>query len=154
MNNEFVDLIGFESIYEINKNGDIRSKNKINKYRKPQIVTGYMQVVLFNKEIKKARYIHNLVWESFNGKIKDGLEVDHIDENKLNNHISNLRLVTHRQNRLNWVTKRNKYTGTQKANNKFMAKYRLNGKQIYLGVFNTQQEAHEQYLKAINNSFK
>jgi len=42
-----------------------------------------------------------LVWEAFNGKIPAGLEIDHIDRDKHNNTLSNLRLVTHSENCLN-----------------------------------------------------
>lgn len=41
---------------------------------------------------------HRLIWESFNGKIKSGLEVDHMDGDKHNNNLSNLRLLTHSEN--------------------------------------------------------
>ena len=41
---------------------------------------------------------HRLVWETFNGKIPTNLELDHIDGNKHNNKLSNLRLVTHSEN--------------------------------------------------------
>jgi len=44
---------------------------------------------------------HRLVWEAFNGKIPKGLEIDHIDHDKHNNKLSNLRLVTHSENCLN-----------------------------------------------------
>ena len=44
---------------------------------------------------------HRIVWEAFNGKIPAGLEIDHIDRDKHNNTLSNLRLVTHSENCLN-----------------------------------------------------
>ena len=56
--------------------------------------TGYA-IVSFNG---KNRYVHNLVWEAFVGKIPDDMEIDHIDCNKLNNSLYNLELVTHQEN--------------------------------------------------------
>lgn len=46
-------------------------------------------------DIKEKRYRleHNIVWEEHYGKIPDGMQVHHIDHNKLNNDISNLKLV-------------------------------------------------------------
>lgn len=41
---------------------------------------------------------HRVVYETFVGKIKQGLEIDHIDGDKHNNNISNLRMVTRSEN--------------------------------------------------------
>ena len=51
-----------------------------------------------------AAPIHKLVWETFNGKIPEGLEIDHMDNNRKNNNIDNLQLVTRGENnRLRFV---------------------------------------------------
>ena len=42
--------------------------------------------------------IHRLVYETFVGKIKYGLQIDHIDGNKQNNTLENLRMVTQSEN--------------------------------------------------------
>ena len=48
---------------------------------------------------KKLLYLaHNVIWNLHYGKIPKGLFVDHKDTDSLNNNISNLRLVTHREN--------------------------------------------------------
>lgn len=54
---------------------------------------GYM--VFYNKgqEIKA----HRVIWEQYHGKIPKGYIIHHKDENKLNNDISNLQLVTRAQ---------------------------------------------------------
>ena len=48
-------------------------------------------------------YIHRLQWIHHNGNIPYNMEIDHIDMQKSNNHISNLRCVTISQNRKNRV---------------------------------------------------
>lgn len=47
---------------------------------------------------KKTVYVHRLVYEAFKGEIPEGMEIDHIDRNKLNNKPDNLRVVTHIEN--------------------------------------------------------
>lgn len=47
---------------------------------------------------RKFSKVHRIVWEVHNGPIPAGMEIDHIDMDKTNNHISNLRLVTHAEN--------------------------------------------------------
>ena len=42
--------------------------------------------------------LHRLVWETFNGDIPDDLTIDHIDTNKKNNSLANLRLLTRSKN--------------------------------------------------------
>lgn len=43
----------------------------------------------------KLRLAHHIVWESVNGPIPDGMEIHHIDENKKNNDIENLMLLSY-----------------------------------------------------------
>lgn len=51
----------------------------------------------------KAYYVrvHRMIWELTNGPIPDGLQVDHIDRNRQNNLIENLRVVTCAENNQN-----------------------------------------------------
>lgn len=46
----------------------------------------------------KRVYEHRYVWESANGPIPDGFEINHIDGDKTNNIIENLELVTRQRN--------------------------------------------------------
>jgi hypothetical protein len=61
--------------------------------------TGYRYVGLYRKKDdggaeRKWLRVHRLVYHHFKGPIKRNLVVDHMDENKSNNHISNLQLLT------------------------------------------------------------
>ena len=51
--------------------------------------------------IKSTVFLHREVWEYHNGKIPQGMMIDHIDRNRSNNSISNLRLVNSKENRAN-----------------------------------------------------
>ncbi len=52
--------------------------------------------------VNKAKYgLHRLAWEAIFGKIPKGYEIDHIDRNRGNNKLSNLRCVSREQNQVN-----------------------------------------------------
>ena len=55
---------------------------------------GYMTVNLVNnKGEEETRRVHELVWEAFKGKIPEGYEVSHINGDKTDNRLENLKLV-------------------------------------------------------------
>ena len=72
-------------------------------------------------------------------------QIDHIDRIKLNNHISNLRIVSNQKNSFN---KNAKGYYFHKRDKKYIAKIGLNGKQKKLGYYDTEEEAHNAYLEA------
>ena len=61
---------------------------------------GYMmQTVWKFDELKQKNVtVHKLVWETYNGEIPDGKEIDHIDNDKKNNKLDNLQLLNHSAN--------------------------------------------------------
>lgn len=59
---------------------------------------GYDMIILSKNGIAKNFTIHRLVYRAYIGEIPYGLEINHIDGNKSNNHYSNLEAVTHQQN--------------------------------------------------------
>lgn len=59
--------------------------------------SGYLVISVMSNKVQ----LHRLIWEITHGKIPDGYCVDHIDGDKTNNHIENLRLATLSQNSWN-----------------------------------------------------
>lgn len=55
---------------------------------------GYLRVRICNKNI----LVHRLIWEAFNGPIPDGMQINHINEDKTDNRLENLELVTPKEN--------------------------------------------------------
>lgn len=55
--------------------------------------------------ISRSVGIHRLIYEAFKGEIPEGMEIDHIDCNKMNNNPDNLRIVTRSENMNNPLTK-------------------------------------------------
>ena len=64
--------------------------------------SGYCLCMVSSDSIQqKGVLCHRFIWECNNDVIPKGYEIDHIDKNKTNNHISNLRCVTRNENRKN-----------------------------------------------------
>ena len=119
------DIKGFEGIYQVSNLGRVKSlkrpyrlKEKIKKPTRDRY--GYYQVRLCKQSIGKGYLVHRLVWEAFNGHIPEGYEINHLDERPVNNALSNLSLVTHREN-LNYGT-RNERAGKALKNRKDQSK--------------------------------
>lgn len=71
--------------------------------------SGYCKVILENYN---QQYIHTLVWKAFGDvELEDGLEINHKDHDKSNNHINNLEPVTHQMNVDKYIAHR-KESGT------------------------------------------
>lgn len=72
---------------------------------KSSIKSNYVYVSLNHNNIKKDYRVHRLVYLTFVGDIPEGMVIDHIDGNKLNNNVNNLRCVTASENCRNPNTK-------------------------------------------------
>ena len=122
------DIPEFEG-YQISNLGRVKSLSRFKKGKNGSLVPvkerilkprinqyGYYQVALFKNSIGKWYQMHRLVWEAFNGKIPEGLQVNHINEIKSDNRLSNLNLMTPKEN-CNWGSR-----------NERRAKKQINGK--------------------------
>lgn len=118
-------------------------------------VEGYIKV-----QINGVAYsAHRLIWVLFNKEIPLNMQIDHVDRNKSNNKIENLRLVTASSNALNRKC-RNSNTGIRgisKDRDYFKVSFTVNMKSIHVGNFKTIDEAkkvaEEYYNEIINKAF-
>jgi len=84
--------------YLIDEYGNIYS-NKLNRFITQNISNkGYHRVTLNQSKYKRQYQLHRLVAESFMSNLENKPQVNHIDGNKSNNHISNLEWVTCSEN--------------------------------------------------------
>ena len=88
----------------------------------------------------------------------DGMEVDHIDGNSLNNRRSNLRLCSRSENMRNTKLRSDNTSGLKGAfwdayTGRWIAAIGVNGKFKNLGRFDTAEEAHAVYCEAANEHF-
>lgn len=108
---------------------------------------GYRNIGM-NYRIYRA---HRLMWFFVYGEWPGG--IDHINGDKLDNRISNLRKASHRQNQCNRSRQSNNTSGFKgvsfhKGNNKWVARIGENGKRILLGYFDDRAEASAAYAAA------
>lgn len=95
---------------------------------------------------------HRIVWFLVNNKDPGELEVDHIDRDKSNNKISNLRAITSAKNKanrnLNKLREKSKkdpfkiYKRKRAKGYKYQVVRYIDRRQIYLGTFDTFEEAN------------
>lgn len=103
---------------------------------------GYLVVNMRGRRV----LAHRLAWELTYGPIPDGKEVDHINHNRLDNRISNLRLVTRQTNLRNQSQYKNNTSGAtgvcyDKNSNKWRAHITIDGVTKSLGRYNDLESA-------------
>jgi hypothetical protein len=113
---------------------------------------GYWQI----KTGKVCYLAHRIVWAIVHGEWSEK-DIDHIDGNRANNALSNLRVVTKSENMQNLaVTGKKTASGLAGAchlpangrrREKWEATIRINGVLKHLGLFSTPQEAHARYMQ-------
>lgn len=117
---------------------------KVNGWRWSKCSQGY--VVRYHKrpDGKETKIrLHHIVLPPTGDKI-----IDHINRNKLDNRRENLRLATYSQNGMNRGVNVNSSTGFKgaiKESGKYVSKITVDGRSIYIGTFNTPEDAAKAY---------
>ena len=161
---EWKDIKNYEGLYQISNYGNVKSLNRKvfhsrgfyvklkEKILKPSIHTdGYLQVVLNNQGTKTMK-IHRLVALHFIDNLNNLEDINHLDNNKQNNHYLNIEWSSTRENccyRSKNIKNSSDYTGVSfdKSRNQWVAQIRFNNRHNFLGRFKTEKEA---YQKRIN----
>lgn len=95
----FVTIDGFPN-YKINPDGVVKNV-KTGRVLTPRISNGYAIVDLYNNGLRKTTTIHKLVANAFLHKTDDGVVVDHINNDRTDNTIENLRYASYNSNNRN-----------------------------------------------------
>lgn len=99
------ELIDFDR-YEIRKDGAIKSKFKNSEMTTSNTAYGYVINTFRKTDGKQETFArHRVIWFYFNGEIPKGMQIDHINGDKTDNRLENLRLVTPKENNNNPVTR-------------------------------------------------
>lgn len=117
------------------------------------IVEGYVSIGINNKNY----LAHRLAWLYMTGEWPASL-IDHRDRNGLNNKWDNLRIGDKSLNSANRPKQKNNTSGLKgafwdKKKKKWLAKIGFNMKSIYLGRYDTAEEAHAVYVEAAKKYF-
>lgn len=96
----------------------------------------------------KPLYMHRLIMRT-----PEEMETDHADMNRLNNCRSNLRIVSRVQNIMNRGAQSNNKSGAKgviwgKTNKKWKAQIGCMGRKIFIGYFDTVEDASDAYMQA------
>ena len=141
----FKPIIGYET-YLISTFGNVKNNKsgRILKNRKDKL--GYLSVIISKNEVKKYYLIHRLVAITFIENLEQKLEVDHIDNNKINNNFTNLRWCSRQENMQNRQIATNNTSGIKgvcwnKRQKKWNAQICFNRQQIHIGSYDTIEEA-------------
>lgn len=110
---------------------------------------GYLSIEVRFKGKPRKFKAHRVAWLHFYGRWpKD--QIDHINGNKSDNRIKNLREVSNRENNQNRAIHREgKLPGVSRRKNKFYASAEVKNKKFYLGTYPTQRKAYKAYMDFI-----
>ncbi len=150
----FEPLKGYEGLYEINKHGDIKTlerRGTDERILKPCICNnGYKMVSLYKNGKGSTKTLHRLLALQFIPNPENKRCIDHIDRNRLNNAIDNLRWATYSENNSNIYHKGCIHIDKRKLNDREYIYYRVTYKDSKRKRFKTKEEA-DQYLEQCKN---
>lgn len=99
------DIKGYEGLYAITSCGKVWSY-RAQKFLKPSDNgIGYLKVSLYKDGKVESRFVHRLVAEAYIPNPENKTEINHKDENKEHNWLSNLEWTTHKEN-MNYGTRK------------------------------------------------
>lgn len=108
--------------------------------------TGYARIGIGGREYKA----HRLAWLYVHGRWPAN-QIDHVNGDKLDNRLDNLREADQRTNNENLrrAQRHNKtgLLGVSHRGSRFEAQITIDSKQLYLGRFDTAEQAHAEYVK-------
>lgn len=128
--------------YQVSNLGRVKGPLKMLKPNLRKSGYVYMNLTVNSKNVSKS--LHRLVALTFLGQ--SNLDVDHINGDKTDNRLCNLRYVTSRENNLFKKNVKGYHKCT--TTGKWKAEISIDGKRVWLGRHNSEKEAQEAYNKA------
>lgn len=140
MNVLWNDIPGYEGIYQVSNNGEVRWKNGI---RKPQISwDGYFYLKLCKSGLERKMKIHRLVAMTFIPNPDNLPEINHKNEVKTDNRVDNLEWCDRTYNNNFGTRNKRAGDGIRKAKQKRVYRYTTSGN--YLDSYESAKDAEKQ----------
>lgn len=151
-NEEWLDVLGYEGLYQISDLGRVKSLgNNATKKEKMLVLcpnkTGYIVVQLSRNGKPKPHYVHRLVAINFIPNPENKPEVNHIDKDKRNNRKINVEWNTKIENIFHSLPdeRTSIYVGvtldSRRVVHRWRASISIKGNRLSLGSFDTELEA-------------
>ena len=98
MPEEWADVKDYEGLYQVSNFGRVKRVTTGRILKDSKTTYGYLKVNLYKNSVMSTKKIHRLVAEAFIPNPENKPQVNHIDENKTNNMLSNLEWITNKDN--------------------------------------------------------
>lgn len=164
---QWKNIRGFEGRYMISNSGKVKSLKRKCKCTGGERavpekdlkifinIAGYPSVILYINHISKTLTVHRLVAKHFCKKFSEDIDVNHKDHDKTNNWFWNLECISELENVHHYQMGRNKkskFMNINKMDNKFRLRVTINGVRKHIGLFFTEKEAHNAYIKTLKEN--
>ena len=129
------DIKGLEKVYQVSTLGRVRSLNRTvtnSRGRKQSfketilqpenVYNGYERVFLYKDGMGQHKRVATLVYETFIGPIPEGKEIDHINGDRTDNRLFNIRCVSHMENCQNPIS-RERHLAANESRSRKMKEY-------------------------------
>ena len=151
----FLPIKNFDN-YMVSNLGNVKNATTNKILKQSANKEGYIRLKIYKNGKRYGKYVHKLIAEAFLINDDNKPNVDHIDNNKLNNNINNLRFATHIENSRNRsipINNTSSVKGVCKSGNKWRAYICIDGIRMHLGVFETIEDAKLARITAVKKAF-
>lgn len=140
-------------VHRNSRGGKVRPGVEVGNFMTGAGLTRYKETAIDGERF----LLHRLAFLYMTGELPPA-EVDHINGDGTDNRWVNLRLATSSQNKMNVRLKANNTSGYRgviwhRKGKKWQASIKVHGKDHYLGLFSTPEEAHAVWMKAAKQRF-